>query len=54
MKTISRNDRPSAGILLPSSLFLADFIGHKIARASHTTKTKGVPFQVAFCYLINF
>ncbi|WP_353949126.1 transposase [Sporolactobacillus sp. Y61] len=53
MKSITRIDRPSAGILASVLNFFSRFHLAKIAQAAHATKTKGVPFRVLFCYLIS-
>ncbi|MET1248136.1 transposase [Sporolactobacillus sp. STCC-11] len=53
MKSIPRHDHLSAGILDSVLTFFSRFHLAQIARASHATKTKGVPFRVLFCYLLS-
>jgi hypothetical protein len=53
MKSITRNDHLSAGILASVQTFFSRFHLAQVARASHATKTKGVPFRVLFCYLLS-
>ncbi|MGG3784734.1 transposase [Heyndrickxia faecalis] len=53
MKIITQNDHQSLEILSSIEAFFLRFRLSQIAKVSNAVKTKGVPFQTLFCYLIS-